>query len=100
MTPPYARGARIPDPLSAGGADVIGCEEAAETYRRFVEAKAVKIARLGFDVSPSKINPALKPHRREIVRWMVAGGRRACFMGLGTVPYCALKLKRRASGSN
>lgn len=54
-----------------------------DSYRRFLEAKVATAKRLGFDVAESDINPILKPHQRAIVRWMVAGGRRACFAAFG-----------------
>lgn len=52
-------------------------------YRKFLEDKVCVAPRLGFDVDESEVNPLLKPHQRSIVRWMVAGGRRACFAAFG-----------------
>ncbi|MDN7558818.1 DNA methyltransferase [Burkholderia orbicola] len=37
----------------------------------------------GFDVDPAEINPSLKPHTRDIVRWALKGGRRAVFASFG-----------------
>lgn len=53
-------------------------------YRSFLESKVKLAPRIG----PSEheyldVNPILKPHQAAIVRWMVAGGRRACFASFG-----------------
>ncbi|SCX93198.1 DNA methylase [Nitrosospira sp. Nl5] len=46
--------------------------------------KKVRLANLrGFDVSPEEINPNLKPHTRDIVRWALQGGQRAIFAKFG-----------------
>ena len=53
------------------------------TYEAFLKSK-VKLAKQdGFDISPGAINPRLKPHQAAITRWMVEGGRRACFAAFG-----------------
>lgn len=45
-------------------------------YTEFLRQK-IKLASFdGFDVSPEEINPALKPHTRDIVRWAAQGGNR------------------------
>lgn len=46
-------------------------------YNDFIAAKAVAAPRTGFDVDPNEVNPILKPHQADMVRWAVAGGRRA-----------------------
>jgi hypothetical protein len=52
-------------------------------YHAFLREK-IKLATFdGFDVPLEEINPALKPHTRDIVRWMVKGGNRACFASFG-----------------
>jgi DNA methylase len=52
-------------------------------YADFLRQK-IKLASLdGFDVPLEEINPALKPHTRDIVRWMAKGGNRACFASFG-----------------
>lgn len=52
-------------------------------YTAFLREK-IKLARFdGFEVPLEEINPALKPHTRDIVRWMVKGGSRACFASFG-----------------
>ena len=53
------------------------------SYEQFLRAKVPGVASIGFEIDPSAINPRLKPHQRAIVRWMVAGGRRACFAAFG-----------------
>lgn len=52
-------------------------------YLNFLKNK-VTIADLGgFEIEESEINPILKPHQQAIVKWMVLGGRRACFASFG-----------------
>lgn len=53
------------------------------TYEDFLRAK-VKLASFdGFDVPEGDVNPALKPHTRDIARWAVKGGNRAVFASFG-----------------
>lgn len=53
------------------------------TYEEFLRAK-IKLANFdGFDVPMEQINPALKPHTRDIVQWAVKGGNRAIFASFG-----------------
>ena len=52
-------------------------------YSEFLCEK-IRLARFGgFDVDASEINPALKPHTRDIVRWACQGGNRAVFASFG-----------------
>lgn len=52
-------------------------------YGEFLKSK-IKIAPdSGFEVLDSEINPILKPHERDSVKWMVKGGRRALFSAFG-----------------
>mgnify|MGYP001059179361 CR=1 FL=1 len=52
-------------------------------YRAFLEAK-IKMAPLrGVPIAAESVNPALKPHCRAIVPWLVKGGRRALFAAFG-----------------
>lgn len=52
-------------------------------YAEFLREK-IKLAPFqGFDVPLEEINPALKPHTRDIVKWMAKGGNRACFASFG-----------------
>lgn len=55
----------------------------APDYEKFIESKRVGAPRIGFDIAKSDIHPILKPHQRDIVQWLVAGGRRACFASFG-----------------
>lgn len=52
-------------------------------YNSFLRTKLVKAPISGFNLSPDEINPALKPHQRDAVRWEVKGGRRALFESFG-----------------
>jgi DNA modification methylase len=52
-------------------------------YEDFLRAKVKLAESWGYDVAESEINPALKPHQRAMVKWAVAGGRRACFAAFG-----------------
>lgn len=53
------------------------------SYEDFLRRK-IKLASCdGFDVPLDQINPALKPHTRDIVRWAVKGGNRAIFASFG-----------------
>lgn len=52
-------------------------------YIDFLKSK-IEIAKdTGFDIDLDKINPILKPHQRDAVRWAVKGGRRALFEAFG-----------------
>jgi DNA modification methylase len=53
------------------------------TYEEFLIEKVNFDRSFGFPVPASAINPILKPHQRDIVRWAVAGGRRAIFAAFG-----------------
>ncbi|MCW5597677.1 MAG: hypothetical protein KIT80_23505 [Chitinophagaceae bacterium] len=53
------------------------------SYDEFLKRKVVMAEKLGFDVDLSEINPLLKPHQKDIVRWMVSMGRAACFAAFG-----------------
>lgn len=52
-------------------------------YNSFLRTRLVKAPISGFNLSPDEINPALKPHQRDAVRWAVKGGRRALFESFG-----------------
>lgn len=54
-----------------------------EAYLDFLRAKVAVAAARGFVVEDSEINPMLLPHQRAIVRWAIAGGRRAIFAAFG-----------------
>jgi hypothetical protein len=52
-------------------------------YREFLEAKMCMACKSGFSVAPESINPMLKPHQRDIVRWALDGGQRGVFAAFG-----------------
>lgn len=52
-------------------------------YESFLREKIAAAPCTGFDVSLEQMNPALKPHTRDIARWMLKGGNRACFASFG-----------------
>ncbi len=54
-----------------------------DDYLAFLRAKVKLAEQFGFDVSDSEIHPILKPHQRDMVRWMVRMGRAACFASFG-----------------
>ncbi|QGJ88441.1 DNA helicase [Mycobacterium phage Eish] len=53
------------------------------SYTEFVAAKARFDNTYGHQVGPDDVHPMLLPHQRELVRWAVAGGRRAIFAAFG-----------------
>lgn len=67
----------------------------------FLESKICVAPDSGFEVEDSEINPALKPHQREAVKWALKGGRRALFesFGLGKtvqeLEFCRLVVKHK-----
>jgi len=52
-------------------------------YSNFLRAKIRLAPAKGFDVPLEQINPNLKPHTRDIVRWALQGGQRAIFASFG-----------------
>ncbi len=52
-------------------------------YSSFLKRKVRLAQSIGFSISIEEINPALKMHNRLMVKWMVEGGRRACFAAFG-----------------
>ncbi|WP_274362719.1 DNA methyltransferase [Paenibacillus thermotolerans] len=53
------------------------------SYIDFLKSKIEIAKETGFEVSPDDLNPRLKPHQRDAVRWAVKGGRRALFESFG-----------------
>lgn len=53
------------------------------SYADFLRAKAAIAPTNGRVVNTGDIHPLLKPHQAQIVRWAVAGGRRAIFAAFG-----------------
>ncbi|GHM98824.1 hypothetical protein WSM22_03140 [Cytophagales bacterium WSM2-2] len=54
-----------------------------EEYQAFLKSKVRLASKEGFELDDSQINPALKPHNKLMVKWLVSGGRRACFAAFG-----------------
>ena len=52
-------------------------------YEEFLAAKRPVAQVHGFEVPAEAVNPLLKPHQVDIVRWAVHGGRRAIFAAFG-----------------
>jgi hypothetical protein len=52
-------------------------------YTEFLKEKVNFNKTFGFPIADGQINPILKPHQRDIVRWCVLGGRRAVFASFG-----------------
>lgn len=52
-------------------------------YTDFLRQKIKLASFKGFGVPMEQINPALKPHTRDIVKWAVQGGNRAIFASFG-----------------
>ncbi|PWF25039.1 DNA methyltransferase [Corticimicrobacter populi] len=71
-------------------------------YEDFLRAKVQMAKQIGFDITDADIHPILKPHQRQIVRWAVAGGRRAifCAFGLGktVIQLEAVRITRARAG--
>ena len=74
-------------------------------YLDFLKGKMVIAPESGFDVDPSDVNPALKPHQRDAVVWAVHGGKRALFesFGLGKtvqeLEFCRLVTEREGGAA-
>lgn len=52
-------------------------------YQDFLKSKIRISENQGFEVGIDEINPNLKPHNKLMVKWMVEGGKRACFASFG-----------------
>ena len=52
-------------------------------YETFLQSKVCAVPTAAAVVETGAVNPILKPHQVAIVRWMVEGGRRACFAAFG-----------------
>lgn len=53
-------------------------------YNEFLKSKIRLSENYGFEVSIDEINTNLKPHNKLMVKWLVEGGKRACFASFGT----------------
>ncbi|WP_019540592.1 DNA methylase N-4 [Proteiniphilum acetatigenes] len=54
-----------------------------KTYDEFLKSKIKVSENFGFSLDIEDINPNLKPHNKLMVKWLVEGGRRACFASFG-----------------
>jgi hypothetical protein len=54
-----------------------------QEYMTFLKNKVKIAAKGGFDLSIDEVSPHLKPHNKIMVKWLVEGGRRACFASFG-----------------
>lgn len=52
-------------------------------YSEFLKSKIRISENQGFEIGIDEINPRLKPHNKLMVKWMVEGGKRACFASFG-----------------
>lgn len=52
-------------------------------YQEFLKSKIKISENYGFKVDMGEINPKLKPHNKLMVKWLVEGGKRACFASFG-----------------
>lgn len=52
-------------------------------YVNFLNGKVKFAERMGMSVDISEVNPRIRPHNKLMVKWMVEGGKRACFANFG-----------------
>lgn len=52
-------------------------------YQEFLQTKIEIAPESGFEIQASAVNPALKPHQKDAVKWALRGGRRALFESFG-----------------
>jgi DNA modification methylase len=73
-------------------------------YLAFLRGKIKLAAFDGFEIDADAINPLLKPHQRDIVRWAVQGGNRAIFaafgLGKSVMQIETLRLIQQHAGGN
>lgn len=73
-------------------------------YQNFIRNKVKLAEQFGFTVQDSEINQILKPHQRDMVRWMVKMGRAACFaafgLGKSVIQLEAVRLTLERAGGN
>ena len=71
-------------------------------YTEFLKAKVKLAEEFGFDVADHEVNPILKPHQRDMVRWLVRIGRGACFaafgLGKSVIQIEAVRITRERAG--
>src|SRR5258708_10276769 len=71
------------------GAGAVNAVEPAVGSRAFIEQKVKLDRACGFEVDRRELNLALKDNARAMVRWALAGGRRALFAAFGLHKTCA-----------
>ncbi len=52
-------------------------------YTDFLKSKMVFNNKTGFDIQDSEVVELAKPHQRDIIKWAIAGGKRAIFASFG-----------------
>ena len=52
-------------------------------YLKFLKSKIKIVPPGGHIMDINEVNPGLKPHNKLMVKWLVEGGRRACFASFG-----------------
>jgi hypothetical protein len=71
-------------------------------YETFLKNKVVIAEDSGFAIRLEEINPILKDHQKQIVQWMIRGGRRACFasfgLGKSVIQLEAVRITRARAG--
>jgi hypothetical protein len=54
-----------------------------QTYDEFLKSKVKLAQSTGFKIELDEINPNIKQHNKLMIKWLVQGGRRACFASFG-----------------
>ena len=54
-----------------------------EKYFQFLKSKIAIAKDYGFEISDNELNPILKPHQKDIIKWAIKGGKRAIFASFG-----------------
>jgi len=52
-------------------------------YNTFLKSKIIAAESYGFKIEYEQLNPMLKPHNKDVVKWAINGGRRAMFLNFG-----------------
>ncbi|WP_424493926.1 DNA methyltransferase [Salinimicrobium sp. GXAS 041] len=62
---------------------MINVRKTVSDYKKFLESKIVVAENFGFEVAYTDLTDKLFPHQKEIIKWSLEGGRRACFASFG-----------------
>lgn len=54
-----------------------------DQYQEFLKSKIKVETKHGHNLDIKEVNPRLKPHNKLMVKWLVEGGKRACFASFG-----------------